>query len=126
MFFRQKTTKGHTYLQIVENRREGGKVKQLVVATLGRLDELSESGQLDSLLRSGARFAESVMLLSAHRKGELPKVATTQIGPGLVFDRIWEETRCRAAIGRVLGDRGFGFSVLVKFWIKFNKNNPSK
>lgn len=111
MFFRKKTTKGHTYLQIVENRREGGKVKQLVVATIGRLDDLNDSGQLDSLLRSGARFAESVMVLSAHRKGELTKVASLRIGPGLVFERLWEETRCQAAIKRVLGDRGFTFAV---------------
>jgi len=63
MFFRRKKTKGHTYLQIVENRREEGKVKQTVVATLGRLDALDSSGQLEGLLRSGAKFAESVLVL---------------------------------------------------------------
>jgi transposase len=37
----------HQYVQLVEGRREGGKVRQRVVATLGRLDELKASGQLD-------------------------------------------------------------------------------
>ena len=111
MFFRQKTSKGHTYLQIVENRREGGKVKQTVVATLGRLDELAASGQLDSLLRSGARFAESALVLSAHKRGELPQVGSVRVGPGLVFGRLWKETGCQAAVERVLRRRGFTFPV---------------
>jgi transposase len=37
----------HEYVQLVEGYREGGKVRQRVVATLGRLDELKASGQLD-------------------------------------------------------------------------------
>ncbi|MGH9052388.1 MAG: IS1634 family transposase [Acidimicrobiia bacterium] len=37
----------YEYLQLVEGRREEGKVRQRVVATLGRVDELKASGQLD-------------------------------------------------------------------------------
>ena len=37
----------YEYLQLVEGRREGGRVRQRVVATLGRVDELKASGQLD-------------------------------------------------------------------------------
>ena len=54
MFFRTKTSGPRTYLQVVENRWEGGRSRQRVVATLGRLDQLQESGQLDALLVSGA------------------------------------------------------------------------
>jgi len=85
MFFRTKKSGSRTYLQIAENRREGRKVKQRVVATLGRLDHLQDSGQLDSLLRSGARFADAVLLLSAHEKGELPAVRTHRIGPEVII-----------------------------------------
>jgi len=67
MFFRQKKSGKRVYLQIVENRWENGQSRQRVVATLGRLDRLRDSGQLDGLLKSGARFAESVMLIDAHR-----------------------------------------------------------
>ncbi len=53
------------YLQIAESRRVGGQVRQRVIATLGRLDVLAASGQLERLLRSGARFASQAMVLSA-------------------------------------------------------------
>ena len=47
MFFRQKRSWKHIYLQIVENRWEDGRSKQRVIATLGRLDELREQGRCD-------------------------------------------------------------------------------
>ena len=46
----------YEYVQLVEGRREGGKVRQRVVATLGRLDELKASGQLDRFAGSFARL----------------------------------------------------------------------
>ena len=57
MYFRRKSSAGRVYLQIVESHRQGDQVRQQVIATLGRYDELRDSGQLDRLLRSGARFA---------------------------------------------------------------------
>jgi hypothetical protein len=56
MYFRKKSSGGRVYLQIVASRREGDRVRQQVIATLGRWDELEASGQLERLLRSGARF----------------------------------------------------------------------
>lgn len=46
----------YEYLQLVEGRREDGKVRQRVVATLGRVDELKASGQLDRWAGSFARL----------------------------------------------------------------------
>ena len=43
MFARVITAKGKQYLNIIENYREGKKVKQKVVANLGRVDELKVS-----------------------------------------------------------------------------------
>ena len=74
MFFRTKTSGPRTYLQIVENRWVDGRPRQRVLATLGRLDHLQQNGQLDALLVSGARLAESVLLLSAHAQGQLPTI----------------------------------------------------
>jgi len=70
MFFRRKKSADRVYLQIVENHWEDGRSKQRVVATLGRPDRLQQTGQLDGLLRSGAKLCESVLLLAAHRRGE--------------------------------------------------------
>ncbi len=111
MFFRQKKSGTRTYLQIAENRREDGKVRQRVIATLGRLDQLEAAGHLDGLLRSGAKFATSALLLSAHGKGQLPTIETRRIGAGLVFERLWEETGCKTAVERVLRGRKFAFPV---------------
>lgn len=46
----------HEYVQLVEGHRAGGKVRQRVVATLGRLDELKASGQLDRWAGAFARL----------------------------------------------------------------------
>ncbi|MGH7425035.1 MAG: IS1634 family transposase [Candidatus Methylomirabilales bacterium] len=47
--------RSYEYLQIVEGARREGKVRQRVVATLGRLDQLKASGQLDRLAGAFAR-----------------------------------------------------------------------
>ena len=111
MFFRQKRSGKRVYLQIVENRWEQGRSKQRVIATLGRLDRLSESGQLDALLQSGAKFSESVMVFGAHREGEAPVISTRRIGPALVFARLWEELQIPQIIGRLLTGRRFTLPV---------------
>ena len=46
----------YEYLQLVEGYRDGAKVRQRVVATLGRVDELKASGQLDRWAGSLARL----------------------------------------------------------------------
>ena len=98
MFFRTKTSGSRTYLQVVENRWERGRSRQRVVATLGRLDQLQESGQLDALLASGARLARSVLLISEQAQGRLPTISVRHIGPALVFQRLWELTGCRHVV----------------------------
>src|SRR5271168_4564162 len=81
MYFRKKTSGGRSYLQIVESRRDGASVRQQVIATLGRLDELRESGQLERLLRSGARFATKAILVEAVASGDVKTRAARRIGP---------------------------------------------
>jgi hypothetical protein len=99
MFFRQKRSGDHVYLQIVENRWEKGGSKQRVIATVGRLDHLRETGQLDGLLQSGAKFAESVMVLAAHRQGKTPAIRTRRIGPAMVFGK-------QMVVGAILDGEG--------------------
>jgi transposase len=111
MFFRQKRSGEHVYLQIVENRWEKGRSRQRVVATVGRLDALQQSGQLDGLLQSGAKFAQAVMVLSAHRRGEAPAIRHQRIGPALIFGRLWEELQLPRVIERLLKGRRFALPV---------------
>jgi transposase len=111
MFFRTKTSGSRSYLQIVENRWEDGRTRQRVIATLGRLDLLQQSGQLDALLVSGARLSQSVLLLSAHAQGQLPTITTRRIGPALIFQRLWQQTGCQHVIEQLLDGRRFEFDV---------------
>ena len=112
MYFRLKKSGPRSYLQIVESRWENGRPRQYVVATIGRADELARKGALASLLASGARFCDQVMLLSALEDPEAgPKLATKRIGAPLAFARLWEETGCRAVLEEMLGERKFEFAV---------------
>ena len=111
MYFRRKTSAGRSYLQIVESRRDGDQVRQQVIATLGRFEELQASGQLERLVRSGARFAAKAMVLSAASDDAAIRIAVRRIGPALVFERLWEGTGCRAVIAQLAGARKHGFAL---------------
>ena len=109
MYFRKKTSGGRAYLQIVESRRDGAQVRQQVIATLGRIEDLRDSGQLERLLRSGARFAAKAIVVNALAEGTVTANAARRIGPALVFERLWEETGCRKVIEDLAGSRKHGF-----------------
>lgn len=111
MYFRVKRTGTYEYLQIVESFRENKQVRQRVLSTLGRLDALQSSGQLDSLLRSGLRFSEKLAVLDAQAAGQTEPVVVRRIGPDLVFGRLWEELGMSAVLQRALASRRYEFSV---------------
>lgn len=111
MFFRTKKSGPRTYLQLVENHWEEGRPRQSVLATLGRLEELQERGAVDSLLQSGARFAQKLLILSAHREGRLTTIRTLRLGAVLAFERLWQETGCQAVLQELLAGRRFEFAV---------------
>ena len=58
MFARVKKSGGYEYLQIVHNERVGKKVRQRTIATLGRLDVLQATGQLDGVVASLAKYVQ--------------------------------------------------------------------
>ena len=62
-------------------------------------------------MRSGARFAAKAMVLSAASNDAAIKIAIRRIGPALVFERLWEETGCRAVIAELAGRRKHGFAL---------------
>ena len=111
MFFRSKPVGSYRYLQIVHSVREGKKVRQQVIATLGRLDLLEASGQLERLMRSGLRHCESFAVLDAHAAGEIEPVAIRRIGPDLVFARLWKESGIHDVLRSILKERHYEFDV---------------
>ena len=111
MFVRAKKSGAYEYLQVVESQRIDGKVRQRVIATLGRLDVLQATGKIDAMLSSCARFAETVSVLDAHKRGKLPPAETVKIGPPLVFERLWRQLGIPEVIGQLLAGRKYEFDV---------------
>lgn len=111
MFFRTKKSGPRAYVQLVENHWQDGRPRQRVLATLGRIEDLRERDAIDSLLRSGARFAQKLLILTAHERGDVPVVRTLHLGAVLVFERLWQETGCAAVLEQLLAERRFEFPV---------------
>lgn len=109
MFARIKKSGKHQYLQVVENRKEKGKVKQRVIATIGRMDRLQEKGRIETLIKSLSRFSERALLILSGQSDV--SVDAVKIGPALIFERLWKETGIQKAIQHVLVDRRFEFDV---------------
>ena len=111
MFARVKGAGKFRYLQLVENHREGKRTVQRVLYTLGRTDELAASGGVDVLLRSLARFGQQVKLVDGYQAGQLEAGAIRQLGPDMVFGRLWREAGMDQVLADLLRERRFEFSV---------------
>ena len=111
MFVRAKKSGKYKYLQLVHNERVDGHIRQQVIATLGRLDRLQQSGQIDALVSSCARFAERTAVLEAHRRGQTEVAETIKIGPPLLVERLWRELGLGELLEGMLADRRFQFPV---------------
>jgi transposase len=109
MFARTKKSGKYQYLQIVENRKEKGKVKQRVIATIGRMDQLRDKGRVETLVRSLSRFSEKTLLILSGKSDV--SVEALKIGPSIIFERLWQETGIQKAIKHLLKDRRFEFDV---------------
>jgi hypothetical protein len=111
VFIRTQTNGSRTYLLLVENERVDGRLVQRVLHRFGRLDELRATGQLDALIQSLGRFAEKVVVLDAHAKGDTLPTETVTVGPGLIFDRLWRESGIGEVLQAELATRRFAFNV---------------
>ena len=111
MFLRTKKSGRYEYLQLVHNTRVEGQVRQQVLATLGRLDQLREGGQLDSLIASLSRFSEVSAVLGPHGRTALEGAESVRVGPALLFERLWQETGIGPVLSRLLEHRKFEFDI---------------
>jgi len=116
MFVREKTINGYTYLYLVESVREGRRSKQRIIKNLGRKEAVLADGGLERLAASISRFAASVEVRARLNAGKLADdqlraLAARRIGAPLLFDRLWEETGCRAVLEELLAGREFAFPV---------------
>lgn len=117
MFVRAKTVraKGKTYryLHIVENRWQDGCVRQHIVGSLGRVEDLRASGDLERVITQLVEHCPTVRLLRAQQAGALEVVADRVWGPVLVFDRLWEELGLKALLATMGRGLEFDFERMI-------------
>jgi hypothetical protein len=108
----QSGGRSYNYLQIVENHRIGTKVRQRLVATLGRLEDMQTSGSLDGLIDGLIKHSAKLRLLEAREKkpADAFEIESDRVwGPILVFDRLWEELGLKAHLKEIAARRKLGF-----------------
>jgi hypothetical protein len=111
MFVREKRIGPYTYVYLVETARGQGKVRQRIIANLGRKEDVAARGELDRLARSAARQAQHSMVVSLADADGVPQPNCRRIGPPPLFERLWRDTGCAAVLHELLAARGFGFPV---------------
>jgi transposase len=111
MFIRVKKTGKYRYLQIVHNERVNGRVEQRVIATLGNLNTLEKTGQIDAVITSLGKYSQHTAVLDARRKGKISQADTIKIGPVLVFEKLWWQSGFPDIFKKLLSGRHFEFPV---------------
>lgn len=109
MFLRVKRTSGYEYLQIVESKREKDRIRQRVIGTIGRVEELEAKGQIDQLLKSLAKYSKRALLLLAGASD--PEAESKKIGPVVIFERLWKRLGIAGDIAGLLSKKRYRFKV---------------
>lgn len=109
MFARIKTSGNYQYVQVVHNERIRGRVRQRVLATLGRLDVLKDTGRLDQLLESLAGLSDPMAMLNALKAPQITPSSTVHLGPPLVFGTLWKRLGMPDILRQLLAGRRFVF-----------------
>ena len=115
MFVRLKTVHAHQrtyqYVHIVENRWDQGQVRQRLVASLGRLDQLQASGNLRRVIEGLVAQCPQVKLREAQQEDRLQVESDRLWGPVLIFERLWQELGLEAFLGELARKGRFNFDL---------------
>jgi hypothetical protein len=105
----------YQYLQVVETRRDQGRVMQHVVANFGRLDEVIASGDLDRVIEALVVHSKTLQLVQRYRGGLLAAESDKVWGPVLVFERLWEDLGLPDLLRQLVrhGRLGFDFERVI-------------
>lgn len=113
MFVRLKRVRSGTttyeYVQVVETRRDSGRVQQHVIANLGRLDSLLATGDLDRVVTGLVAHSKTLHLVQRYRGGDLVAESDKLWGPVLVFERLWEQMAMPKVLAELRGSKRLGF-----------------
>lgn len=104
-FPRKKDGSVRQYLQLVETYREGIKVKQRILLSLGRVDELRASGELDRMADALVRLTERQKIVDLAK--ELSATSNKMFGPVAVFRHLWKKFSMPKAIADAIRNETF-------------------
>lgn len=90
---------GVAYLQIARSYREAGKVKREILFSLGRLDVLQATGQIDALVKSLSRFAVRQQLIDLSKDVSVSQVY--HFGAAHVVSRMLEQLGLKQMLDRL-------------------------
>jgi len=99
----------HEYLQLVRSYRDEGRVRQEVMVTLGRKDELVASGMLDNIIQGLVKHSERLRVVEIAKS--MAARSSKAWGPALVFGRLWEDQGLPEMLGSLAKERRFRFDV---------------
>ena len=109
MFVRIKRTGNNEYLQIVQNYREGYKTKQRIIGSLGRVDQIAGTKDIDTLISKLSKYSkEALMVITGQSHVDARSVS---IGPALIFERLWKDLGIAGIIHEVTANRRFAFNI---------------
>lgn len=97
--FTNKDGSQRTYLYIVEGVRENGKIRQKIVANLGRIEDV-QGGELDKLISSLTRFSKRKWVQAEAAK--IMVESAREWGTELIFRTIWERLDLHQTLERLL------------------------
>jgi hypothetical protein len=115
MFVRTKRVKirnaSYEYLQVVNNSRFRNKIKQKVIATLGRLDALRGKGDIDGILQSLSRFSDELTVTQKLQEGSVKSDWVKSWGACLVFEKLWKNVGLDRIIHKLATQSNFQFGL---------------
>jgi len=112
MYLKVTTSRGHSYLQLVESYRQKGKAKQKILQSLGRLDVLTETGQIDRLILAFEKYSTKLAVIGEIKNSSSIKpIIQKHIGSVIVFERLWKKLGIDKVINNLVKNRKFQFSV---------------
>jgi hypothetical protein len=109
MYVRIKKTQDREYIQLVASQREGKKVRQVLVASLGRLDEWIQSGTIENAIATLIRYTERYLAISDTEDAEV--LSSKRSGAVLLFEKLWKKLGVGDAIRKALQGRKYEFDV---------------
>ncbi len=104
MFIRQRIVRSssgreHTYLELARTYRKDGKVRQERLCSLGRLDELRESGNIDRMIASLVKVAKEDWVRK--EAVELEAIWSKEYGVVVLVRRLWQDLGLAEVIGEL-------------------------